>query len=548
MNAYESRPWLAHYPSGLSEHLDVEFGSPLDMFDAALAAAPDGPAIRYFGATLSWADLDAASDALAHALQAHGFATGDRLGIAVQNGPSIVLGLLAAWKTGGVAALISPMYKRSEFRRALDDFTPSALLVLDNVHAEVADEIAVTGSIGLVITVSPLDFAGNDDLRRVFEVSRVAAAAGTVELLDLIATGSREVSRHVPAPDDVAVLAPTSGTTGPPKGAKLMHRNLAFSAQAYRDWTGLESGEPILCMSPVFHVTGLVGSVMLALSLRSPVILTHRFDAGLVLDAVRVWRPAFSVAAITAYIALADHPDASPEAFSSLRLRYSGGAPVPPEVADRVAERLGGMIHNVYGQTESTSPTHMVPPGVLAPVDPETGALSVGLPIFDTTARVVDENGDPVPPGTFGEIVTAGPQIAAGYWGQVDDGGSALMNGEMRTGDVGFMDADGWFYVIDRSNDLINASGYKIWPFEIEQVLQSHPAVRETAVVGIPDDYRGESTRAYVALQPGAEVSATELIEFCRKRMAAYKYPREIEIVGALPRSATGKVLRRELR
>ncbi|MDS1115825.1 AMP-binding protein [Gordonia westfalica] len=545
MNAYEGRLWLAHYPSGLADHLDLEFGSPLEMFDAALASAPDDPAVRYFGATLSWADLDAASDALAHALQTHGFATGDRLGIAVQNGPAILLGLLAAWKTGGVAALISPMYKRSEFRRALDDFTPSALLVLDDVLAEVTDE--VTGSVDLVITVSPLDFAGNDDVQRVFEVSRVPAA-GTVGLLDVIATGSRDVTRQATAPDDIAVLAPTSGTTGPPKGAKLTHRNLAFSAQAYRDWTDLQTGEPILCMSPIFHVTGLVGSVMLALSLRSPLILTHRFDAGLVLDAVRTWRPAFSVAAITAYIALADHPDASPEAMSSLRLRYSGGAPVLPEVAERLSERLGGMIHNVYGQTESTSPTHMVPPGAHAPVDPETGALSVGLPIFDTMARVVDESGEPVPPGTFGEIVTAGPQIAAGYWGQADEPGSALRNGEMRTGDVGFMDADGWFYVIDRSNDLINAAGYKIWPFEIEQVLQSHPAVLETAVVGIPDDYRGESTRAYVALQPGAEVAATELIEFCRERMAAYKYPREVEIVGALPRSATGKLLRRELR
>ncbi len=546
MSVYESRPWLAHYPTGLSGHLDVEYGSPLDMFDEALASAPDSPAIHYFGTTLSWVDLDAASDAVAHVLQEHDFAVGDRLGIAVQNGPAIVLGLLAAWKVGGVAALISPMYKRSEFRKALDDFTPTTLLVLDEVHAEVADTIADIGSIRLVITTSPLDFAGNDDLQRVFDVSRIQTT-GTLELLELIGRRSPEVVRHVPAPDDVAVLAPTSGTTGPPKGAKLMHRNLAFSAQAYRDWTGLKNGEPILCMSPIFHVTGLVGSVMLALSMRSPLVLTHRFDAGLVVDAVRTWRPAFSVAAITAYIALADHPDASPEAFESLRLRYSGGAPVMPEVAERIEERLGGMIHNVYGQTESTSPTHMVPPGVLAPVDPERGALSVGLPIFDTTTRVVDDNGEPLPPGRIGEIVTAGPQIAAGYWNRNDED-SVLKNGEMRTGDVGFMDADGWFFVIDRSHNLINASGYKIWPFEIEQVLQSHPAVLETAVVGIPDEYRGESPRAYVALLPDATTTVTELIEFCRERMAAYKYPREIEIVGSLPRTATGKVLRRRLR
>lgn len=547
MNAYDSRPWLGHYPGRLSEHLEPEFTSPLTMFAAAVAAGPDEPAIHYFGATLSRADLDAASDALARLLRERGLRPGDRVGIAVQNELAIVLGMLAAWKAGCIAALISPIYRRTEFRRALDDFTPRALLLLEEVHAAVADEVEATPSVELVVTCSPLDFAGNEDPQRVFGVRR-ARPAGTVDLLEVIGSGSREVVRHDPAPDDVAVLAPTAGTTGPPKGAMLTHRNLAFNAQVYRDWTGLQPGEPILCMSPIFHVTGLVGSVLLAFSARSPVILTHRFDAGLVLDAVRTWRPAFSVAAITAYIALADHPDATPAALESLRLRYSGGAPVLPDVADRLEAQLGGMIHNVYGQTESSSPTHMVPPGVRAPVDPETGALSVGLPVSDTMAEVVDESGNPVPPRVFGEIVTSGPQIAAGYWGREDDPDSALRDGRMRTGDVGFMDSDGWFYVIDRSNDLINASGYKIWPFEIEQVLHSHPDVVEAAVIGIPDDYRGESTRAYVALRPGAHVTPTALIEYCRERMAAYKYPREIELVNALPRTATGKLLRRKLR
>ncbi|MEO9327179.1 class I adenylate-forming enzyme family protein [Gordonia aurantiaca] len=547
MNAYDARPWLTHYPAGLPDHLDPEFASPLAMFAAAVADAPDDPAIRYFDATLSWADLDAASDALAHLLQQHGLDPADRVGIAVQNEPAIVVGMLAAWKAGCVAALISPINRRPEFRRALDDFTPRALLVLEEVHAEAADEIAVTPSVELVVTCSPLDFAGNEEVQRVFGVRRTRPA-GTLDLLEVIGSGERDVDRHDPRPGDVAVLAPTAGTTGPPKGAMLTHRNLAFSAQVYRDWTGLQPGEPILCMSPIFHVTGLVGSVMLSFSARSPLVLTHRFDAALVLDAIRTWRPAFSVAAITAYIALADHPDVSPEDLTSLRLRYSGGAPVLPEVADRLEARLGGMIHNVYGQTESTSPTHMVPPGVRAPVDPETGALSVGLPVPDTMTRVVDDAGNPVPPGVFGELVTTGPQIAAGYWGREDDPDSALRDGEMRTGDVGFMDADGWFYVIDRSNDLINASGYKIWPFEIEQVLQTHPEVVEAAVIGIPDDYRGESTRAYVALRPGSAVTPTDLIDYCRERMAAYKYPREVELVNALPRTATGKLLRRKLR
>ncbi len=189
----------------------------------------------------------------------------------------------------------------------------------------------------------------------------------------------------------------------------------------------------------------------------------------------------------------------------------------------------------------------MVPPGTRAPVDPETGVMSVGVPVFDTVTEVVDDAGVPVAPGTIGELVTRGPQVAAGYWGDPGESRAALTDGRFRTGDVGFMDADGWFYVVDRNTDLINAAGYKIWPFEVEQVLHGHPAVREAAVVGIADDYRGGSTRAYVALHPGATATPAELIDYCRARLAAFKYPREIEIVGSLPRTATGKLLRRKL-
>ncbi|WP_214403133.1 class I adenylate-forming enzyme family protein [Pseudonocardia lacus] len=524
--------------------------SPLALFTAAVHADPAGPALHYFDTTLSWSELDDASDALAALLVARGFGEGDRLALYLQNNPAFVVGLLAAWKAGGIAALISPMSKAGELDFALRDYAPAALLALDDLYEDVVREVLRQGDVGIhtVVTVSPLDQQTRTDAR-LFAGAGRRRPGDALDLGALVASFSGPgPARRSPAARDAAVLAPTSGTTGEPKAAVLTHGNLAFNARTYRTWTGLEVGEPVLAMAPVFHVTGLVGALLLGFAVRSPVVLTHRFHPGVVLDAIRRWRPAFTVAPITAYIALAEQPGLSAADLAPLRLLCSGGSPLVPEVADRLEALLGRYIHNVYGQTEASSPTHMVPRGTRAPVDRDTGVLSVGVPVADTVVRVVDDDGRALPPGQIGELVSAGPQIAPGYWRRPDETATAFVDGALRTGDVGFVDADGWFYVVDRSTDLINAAGFKIWPHEVEQVLAGHPAVGEAAVVAIADDYRGQSTRAYVALRPGGAASEAELIDYCRGRMAAYKYPREVEIVSALPRSVTGKLLRRRLR
>jgi long-chain acyl-CoA synthetase len=203
---------------------------------------------------------------------------------------------------------------------------------------------------------------------------------------------------------------------------------------------------------------------------------------------------------------------------------------------------------DLYGLTETTSPSHCVPIGTRAPIDPGSGALSVGVPIFNTIVRVIDEQGNDVEPGQIGEFVTAGPQVVTGYWQKPEETEHAIPGGALHTGDVGFMDERGWFYLVDRKKDLINASGYKVWPRDVEDVLYGHEAVRETAVVGIPDAYRDETVKAFVSLKLGASVTEEALIAFCRERMAAYKYPRRIEFVDDLPKTASGKILRRELR
>jgi long-chain acyl-CoA synthetase len=241
-------------------------------------------------------------------------------------------------------------------------------------------------------------------------------------------------------------------------------------------------------------------------------------------------------------------PDADSSKLASLRKIYSGGAPIPPSTVAAFREKFGHYIHNVYGLTETTSPSHMGPFGAEAPVDPDSGALSVGVPIYNTVVRVIDEDGNDLPAGEVGELVTAGPQIVAGYWNKPDETANALPGGALHTGDVGYMNSDGWFFIVDRKKDQINAGGYKVWPREVEDALYEHPEVREAAVVGIPDEYRGETVKAFVSLKAGATATREEIIAFTKERLAAYKYPRDVEILDEIPMTASGKVLRRELR
>ncbi|MFW0791747.1 class I adenylate-forming enzyme family protein [Gordonia sp. CPCC 205333] len=549
MTGYADRPWLARYTHGRPAELGFEFDNALQLFRGAVTADPSRPAIKYFDGALTFAAVDAASDALAKHLVAEGFSPGDRLAIYVQNNPAFVIGLIAAWKAGGAAVLVNPMNKARELTYLLNDSGAVALLTLDSLYDEVARGVLAGGSqVRSTITVSELDGQTRDD-PRLFDGVRRPTPAGTVSLAQIIENhDGTKPSAVTLSPDDIAVLTYTSGTTGQPKGAMNTHRNLTFNAQTYRDWIGLNSGDVVLGIAPLFHITGLVGHVMIALLLHAPLVLAHRFHPEVVVAAIREHRPTFTVGAITAYIALADAGGADEGDFASLRALYSGGAPIAPAVADRLEGIFGAYIHNIYGLTETNSPSHGVPFGVKAPVDAESGALSVGVPVFNTVVRVIDDNGDDVPVGEVGEFATSGPQVVPGYWNRPEATAESIPGGELRTGDVGFMDADGWFYLVDRKKDMINASGYKVWPREVEDVLYGHPAIAEAAVIGVADEYRGETVKAFVSLQPGKSATSDELVEFCKERMAAYKYPRTIEIIDDLPKTATGKILRRTLR
>jgi long-chain acyl-CoA synthetase len=308
------------------------------------------------------------------------------------------------------------------------------------------------------------------------------------------------------------------------------------------------AGTTIFALAPLFHITGLVCHVAAAVATRGTLAMAYRFEPGVVLDALQEHQPSYTVGPSTAYIALMAHPDVTAEHFRSFRYLYAGGAPLPPAVVGEFRRRFGQYIRNGYGLTESTAGCITVPPTREAPVDPDSGTLSIGIPVPGAVVRILDDDRNEVPIGALGELAVRSQTVVPGYWQRDEESAAALPDGELLTGDIGFMDPTGWVYLVDRKKDMIVASGFKVWPREVEDVLYMHPAVREAAVVGVADSYRGETVKAFVSLKPGETVTPDEMIAFCRSQMAAYKYPRQVDIVPELPKTATGKILRRELR
>ena len=458
----------------------------LGLFSASVTRAPDNVAIRYFGGVLTMADLDARSDSLALALADSGFAAGDRLGVYVQNNPAFAISLVAAWKAGGAAVVINPMNKRRELACLLADSGAGALLCLDDLYESVAREVIATGetAVRTVITCSPLDEQSRND-ERLFAGAQRLRPAGTLDLGEIFSQyDGRRPAPAVPGSGDAAVLCSTSGTTGAPKGAMCTHATMAFNAQTYRDWMGFTAADCVLGVAPLFHITGLIGHVGIAMLAACPLVLSQRFEPRVVIGAIREHQPTFTIGSVTVFISLSGLDGVTREDWPSFRMIYSGGAPIAPAITDQFMERTGLYLRNIYGLTETNSPSHAVPLGKKAPVDPNSGALSVGVPVFSTVVPIIDEAGQEVPVGQIGEVAASGPQVIPGHWNKPDATAESLPGGELRTGDVGFMDEDGWCYLVDRKKDMINAAGCKVWPREVEDVLCGHPEVREAAVVG----------------------------------------------------------------
>lgn len=543
---YAAKPWLGLL-SPVQRAPIAPPPSVLHAFRAAVARAPGRTALSYFDGRLTYAEADALSDSLAGHLAAQGAGRGDRVAVMLQNTPHFVLAVLAAWKAGAVVVPLNPMYKSGEVGHILRDSGATTLVCEAGAWSAYLRGAAHGTAVRTVLTACDLDFQTRDDVR-VLAPDRPEQASDAADL----ATVARRGRPAPPDPDlkaaDTALISYTSGTSGTPKGAMNPHG--ALTHNALRQVTGhpVPEGAGYFALAPLFHITGMVCELAACLTNAGTLVLAHRFDAGAVLDAFLEHRPAYTVGPATAFMALAAHPGATPDHFASFQVVSSGGAPLPPALVERLRTAFGFYLRNGYGLTECTAPCASVPVHREAPVDPASGTLSVGVPGADTLVRILDESGAEVPFGETGEIAVRGPQVVPGYWGLPADSAKAFPDGELRTGDVGFMDPEGWLYVVDRKKDMINASGFKVWPREVEDVLYTHPAVREAAVVGIPDPYRGESVKAYVSLRPGTVADPAELSAYCAERLAAYKYPRRVEILPVLPKTTSGKILRRELR
>ena len=529
-----------------------EFEDMASAWTACVAADPDKTLIRYLGAGITVREIEAWSSALASELTEMGVTKGDRVLLVLQNVSAFAIAVLAAWKVRPTVVPVNPMLTSKEMSFIGEDSEAVAAIAHHGLAERLYDLLDVRPTTQVVLT-GEADLGGRG-LPEPFEetMSAQTIRGQRTTLLNIIKEQAGDSPPKVAlAPDDHALIMYTSGTTGSPKGAVLTHANVAFNTESCLRWIGLQSDDVILAIAPLFHITGFI--LHLCMSLRGflTLVLTYRFHAENMLETTAEERPTFTIGAISAFVALGATVQSDPagrQKFVSLTKVYSGGAPIRAATLEWLRNVTGVYIRNMYGLTETTSAVIGVPRDEYAPVDGPSGAVAIGRPMFSTAVRIIDDDGAVLVAGQLGELVVSGPQVMAGYWRNPDATRNTLRAAAMWTGDVGFVDSAGWVYVVDRKKDVIISSGYKVWPGEVEDVISRHQAVREVAVAGLPDDYRGELVTAFVTLVDDSHLVEDELIAFCRERLALYKAPRRVVVVDELPKTATGKMLRRALR
>src|SRR3984885_8834620 len=499
------------------------------MLRESARRAPAKTAVILGDARLSYAQLDELSDKLAANLTAAGLAIGDRVGLQLPNIPQFVIAYFGILKAGGVVVPMNVLLKAPEIAFQLETSAARALITYGGVRDEAAKaaEAAAVTDVYVVVT----------------EPGSAAQSTGAPfeTLLSGDAPGPQLAAR---GPADPAVIIYTSGTTGTPKGAVLSHIGLYMNADIPGRLFEFAEDDVAVVALPLFHVFALSSIMNTCVLLGGTMTLVPRFEPRAVLQLMQRDRVTVFMGVPTMYIALLQAVDSADYDLASLRVAVSGGAPIPAEVIDAFESRFGVPILEGYGLSESSS-TATFNISVT-----ERKVYSVGKPIWGTSLQIWDEESRPLPPGAdhVGEVVLRGMNIMTGYYDNPEATAKAFAGGWFHTGDLGYVDEDGFLFVVDRIKDLIIRGGYNVYPREIEEVLYGHPAVAEAAVIGVPDPMMGEEVRAVVAVKPGHSVTEAELIAFVKERAAAYKYPRVIEFRDSLPKGATGKILKKELR
>lgn len=516
----------------------------------AHAKGSERPAIFYYDTVWSYGRLVDEADRLAGGLQRLGVGPGDRVAVMLQNMPASVALHFALWALGAAVVPVNVMLTHGEIRDQLTDAEASVLVALTSVSDRLtglADEVPHLQQV--VLVDDRQDFSGQapEWLPESRPVERGAVDYRTLRTGPSVAPLAWPGSN----PDNLALLTYTSGTTGVPKGAMNTHAHILHNVAIYQEMAQLPDDTINIAFAPLFHITGSVAGLAAAVGMATPLVLLYRFDPRVAVQAIQRRRATFTVGAITTYLGILALPDLDAYDLSSLTHAYSGGAPVPDATLAAFESRTGIYIRNVYGLTESTNGLIMVPWGERAPVDPESGAVSIGLPGrgIEAEIRAMDAPTQPAPPGTLGELVLKGPSIINRYWHRPEANRASFVDGWFLTGDVARMTGDGWLYIVDRKKDVIISAGNKVWPRDVEDALYQHPGVQEAVVVGLADPYRGEAVTAFVVKSvAGAHLTPEDLEAFLRERLAAYKVPRAIHWVDAIPKTATGKFLRRAFR
>lgn len=554
------KPWVAHYDAGVPASLaPYPEKTLLDYLSAAARDRGADTAVLFKGAALSHGQLESASDACAAALWSAGVRAGDRVALVLPNCPQFLIAQYGIWKTGAVVVAVNPTYSDREVEHMLVAAGVETVITLTPFYDRVK-RVQPRTTVTRVVATSIKEYLP-PVLRVLFTLfkerkggHRIRLASGDRWLGDLL-RAHRDTPRPsiIVGPGDPAVILPSGGTTGTPKGVVGAHRNYVVAGLQLHAWTrsANQPGDPIMLPLPLFHVYANVGVQSMALIGENPLSLVpNPRDLNDLLKTIQTVKPAFFSGVPTLYTAILNHPDvrAGKIDLRSIKLCFSGSAALMAETKRAFEEQTGARIVEGYALTESMMAC------CVNPVQGPGKVGSIGMPLPDVHVRIVDaETGvAEMPTGEVGELVMHAPQCMTGYWNNPTETAEALrLDAEGRqwlfTGDLAYMDADGYLFLVDRKKDMLKTSGYQVWPREIEEVISSHPAVLEVGVAGIPDVVKGEVAKAWVVLKHGAQATEEEIRSHCRQRLAPYKVPVAVAFRSELPKTMVGKVLRRVL-
>jgi len=552
----DPRLWHAAYGPGVPKEIEYREETLWQLFEGSVARFPDAPALLFLNARLTFREVKEDAERLATAMAGLGVGKDDKVAIHLPNLPQTVIAFLATQRLGAQAVMTNPLYTAPEIAHQWNDAGCRLAVTADFLYEQrlrtlrgsLAVEHYIVASIPEYLRF-PLRQLAPLKLRKSQppHIARVAPGPGVHFFRPLIRATTPQELPPGAAFDDVALLQYTGGTTGVSKGAMLTQKNLSVNVQQLRAWFPdyRDGDEVLLGALPFFHIFGITCVMAFAMSTGAAIVLMpNPRDIPQLIKNVAKCRVTLMSAVPAMFAAINQFPDIGKYDLTSIRNCFSGSAPLPLAVMEEFERRAGATIVEGFGLTESAPVSHVNPLGGVRK------AGSVGIPFPDTDCRIVDaERGTrELPPGEEGELILRGPQVMKGYWKRPDETAKVLRDGWLYTGDLAAMDEEGYFTIVGRKKDMILASGYNVYPDEVDQVLMQHGAVQEACTIGIPDPRRGETVKSFVVLQPGAEVSEAALIEHCRASLAPYKVPRIIEFRRELPRSSMLKLLRRVLR